>query len=194
MDASGKFIVRVSPELHSKLRELSRSRGISLNELCRSRLAENILTVDRDQELLSAPLRKSILDLPLPIEGLVLFGSQVRGDATAASDTDLLIVLQSGTPISRDLYALWDEKLKQQRESIEALRLVPHFASFPASKGSAGSLWLEVSLNGNVLWEKESGTVKRFLLALREAIAEGRFQRKMSHGQPYWVRKDIDEK
>ncbi len=193
---SGKFVVRIDPALHGKLQEISRTQGISLNQLCRLRLAQNTPLVDPSKVQsfdLPSALQNAILALNIPIEGLVLFGSQVRGDATDFSDTDLLIVLQAGAEITRDLYAVWDERMQSQSDAIDALKLVPHFAALPASVSEAGSLWLEVSLNGTVLWEKSRGRVKRFLFTLREAIAEGQFQRKSSHGHPYWVRGTHEE-
>ncbi len=195
MRPSGKFVVRVSPELHAQLQETSRARGLSLNELCRNRLAQEaaVQRVPGARLSLSHVLLKDIASLPLPVEGIILFGSKVRGDATAASDTDLLIVLNSTVPVSRNNYSVWDERLKKHATEIRELNLVPHFANLPASPTDGGSLWLEVSLNGHILWEKEPARIGGFLYALREAIAEGQFQRKISHGHPYWVRRGDEE-
>jgi hypothetical protein len=184
---SGKFVLRLPPELHASLQNDARSQSLSLNELCRIRLSCLPNSVSGASGF-GGELLAWVQALPAPLIGLTLFGSQAKGAATAGSDTDLLLVLEAGTPLSRDLYSVWDEHFKSLPSGLRSKSLTPHFAVFDPEVGSCGSLWLEISLSGILLWEKFPGRIEKHLIRIREAIADGRFRRMVSHGHPYWVR------
>ena len=112
--------------------------------------------------------------------GIVLFGSAARGESREASDIDLLIVLGRERALSRNLYALWDERFGAVKES-------PHFVHVPANPGDAGSIWLEAAVDGIVSFDRDD-VVSRFLGSVRRMIAAGEVKRRWAHGHPYWVK------
>jgi hypothetical protein len=164
--------------------------------------------------LTSVPL-STLLQTPLAelLDGVVLFGSRARAVTQASqaaeekkiarsaqaktpapprgisdlrgSDTDLLLVLAPGVKLSRDLYRHWDEITARQPGSLPA-HLSPHFSRLPAAPSEAGGLWLEVALEGIVLWER-APSVSSTMAQLREFIAAGGATRKVCHGAPYWI-------
>lgn len=176
---SGKFVLRIPPELHKKLREESLAKGLSLNELCSRKIAP-----ERSEIPVSGPLpRKLIQEVRRnwdgELLGLVLFGSVARGEETARSDVDLLVVLKS--KITRSFYTRWDELFYEDHPEIS-----PHFVRLPETVSSAGSLWLETAIDGIVVWERD-WLISRFFASLRKAILAGEFLRKMAYGHPYWI-------
>lgn len=190
-EASGKFVLRLSPELHAALRVQSRESSLSLNDLCVLKLGEGIVG-DSHPLLTRKVLHKIEKQFP-DVVGVVLFGSAARGEATEFSDIDLLLVLPSGYSISRDLYREWDRWAVAQRREFPYLKKVsPHFVSLPEESLSAGSLWFEVALDGKILLQQEE-TLSQVLYSLREAMASGEISRQFSHGHPYWVRKAENE-
>lgn len=185
MSASGKFILRIPPALHRRLQQLARVRGLSLNETCRSLLEEATGAGEKlfpHQDVLS---RAEPWLREMGIIGVVLFGSQARGTASTESDTDLLLVLPPDTEPRREMYRAWDER----SGFSPSLRVEPHFASLP-DEGKAGSLWLEVALEGRLLWASDASVASR-LAQLRDRVARGDVQRHYSHGHPYWIRKGV---
>lgn len=92
------------------------------------------------------------------------------------SDTDLLLVFSADTEITRALYRKWDG------EADPDLSL--HCVTFP-KRDRTGSLWLEVALDGIVLWERDSA-VSEVLRRLKREIAEGNYVREKVHGHGYW--------
>ena len=191
--ASGRFLLRVSPDLHRRLRERAASEGISLNSLCVKAL----------EAAASPPAEGSAgvpCDLPLPAElargvfetwrdsliGIVAFGSVVRGEAAAGSDLDLLIVLERGSAVERSLYDRWSSMVAERR--IErADRVSPQFVALPDSVETAGGLWLEVAREGRLVLDRD-GRLVRFLASLRDFMMSGKVVRRTVHGQPYWLR------
>ena len=113
--------------------------------------------------------------------GVLVLGSWARGEAAAASDIDVLIVIAPGTPLTRELYRAWDrEPLVFEGRTIDA-----HFAH-PSTAGSAPTaVWCEAAVDGMV-WYDFSGIIATRLGEVRRAIAEGRVVRAFAHGQPYW--------
>jgi predicted nucleotidyltransferase len=182
---SGRFVLRLPVKLHAALRRRASSSGLSLNQLCLRALTE-YLSEGRTAEIASAPgpearwLQAAHRVLGEEWLGAVLFGSEARGEARGDSDIDLLLVAGPAVPLTRRLYALWDEQPGDDRHS-------PHFVHLPASVTAAGSLWLEAAVDGTVLYDRE-GRVGRFLGRLRRAMAAGRLRRKTAYGQPYWVK------
>jgi predicted nucleotidyltransferase len=123
----------------------------------------------------------------------VLFGSMAKGIETDTSDCDLLLVLSSDSSISRSLYKKWDEEVldKITLTMSKGREISPHFVRFTNNFEDIHSLWLEVAISGIVLWSHDLET-ELLLQKIRLAIANGRFVRKTTHGQPYWIRNEKD--
>jgi predicted nucleotidyltransferase len=181
----------MSPDLHRALKRRSTERGITLNQAC----------VDILERAVRAPVSAELPDTLQPagplverlhqqwgaaLLGLVLFGSAARGEMTAASDVDLLVVLAPDTDISRDLYRRWNEAIVPDLPPGLRGRLAPHFVTLPPGPTEAGSLWYEVAVDGRILLDRE-GRVEHFLRALRRELARGTVSRRFAHGHPYWI-------
>jgi predicted nucleotidyltransferase len=176
---SGKFVLRIGSQMHRALKEEAHKAGESLNSLCLRKL-----------QGAAGPLAWSAL-LSVVIQkfepvGIILFGSQARGEATSSSDVDLLIVLKDDQKLSRQLYDEWDLHLRNFDSSS------PHFSYLPALGHPIGSLWLEAALEGEILFDSRD-VLKKTLRGIRQRIAEGSYQRKLSSGHAYWIRKGVNE-
>jgi predicted nucleotidyltransferase len=183
--ASGKFVLRVGPELHLRLSREAKAFGLSLNAYCVNKL-QGATVSDRYAE---AGLGRDFLDsliqgLPRPPLAIVLFGSFARGDQGGCSDIDLLVVLESDVLPNRALYR---ELEKRVELSGRGHPVNPALVSLPHDARAAGSLWLEVALDGVVLWERGS-RVSGFLREVRRQMAAGEVRRALAYGQPYWIR------
>mgnify|MGYP001568696497 CR=1 FL=1 len=185
---SGKFVLRLDPALHHSLVERSVRNEKSLNSTCRELLerslhpTENIVTSalgSACSERIHA-LQKTFGEHLL---GVAVFGSVARDEATTASDLDLLIVIHSTIPLSRDLYRQWDagSATKNPRE------ITPHFVHLAAPE-TAGSIWLETAVDGHVVFDR-NGLLNACLRKIRNYIIEGHATRRFAHGHPYWIRK-----
>jgi len=188
---SGKFLLRVTPELHGRLRRLAAERRTSLNALCAKWLSEAAApsVVSRTQGPLGearwlAAARDLVEGWGEELLGVALFGSAARGELRASSDVDLLLVLEARVPLHRQLYRRWDELVEAKELERE---LNAHFVHLPQRAEDAGSLWLEVAIEGRVISDR-SGRLEGALILLRRAIASGRFVREVAHGQPFWRR------
>jgi hypothetical protein len=115
------------------------------------------------------------------LEALVLFGSAARGEMWEHSDIDLLGVVRAGLPIRREWYAAWDAEIGPPTP-----RLSPHFVALPRTAQNVGGLWLEVAMDGVILWDPR-WRVAQLLASLREQIAAGAAVRRWAHGHSYWV-------
>lgn len=177
---SGRFVLRMPPTLHAALQSAARASGLSLNAYCVRQLeAVGIgVTGDEDATSLVAHARAVAGD---SLSAIVLHGSWARGEATASSDVDALIVVDSRLVLSRALYRAWDAEPVTWR----GRRVDPHFAH-PASEGEFSGLWAEMALDGIVLFERDWKLSAR-LSRIRRAIAAGRLVRRVVHGQPYWA-------
>lgn len=186
---SGKFIVRIAPSEHGRLKAESLKRGLSLNELCQEKLITSGATTDTlvpgSGSLKASDLVVLADQLSIPLLAIVLFGSFSRGDETAASDVDLLLVVAKSQAIDRALYLRWDAAY-QALKMTGTHELSVHFAQLP-DPASSGSLWLECALEGILIYEKRGTGVKKMLCEIRKLIAEGRWRRQYAYGQPYWV-------
>lgn len=172
---SGKFVIRMTPQLHEELHYESERSGNSLNELCLNYLQNGLLldrTIRDDFPELLLKLKTKFKE---SLIGVVLFGSQARGDAHDNSDTDVLVALDEKIPIVRDLY-------KETEDSPFSI----HFTRFPNLPEDAGSIWLESAIDGKILYDQED-RLAIMLNRLRRKIAEGKVVRKVTHGQGYWV-------
>jgi predicted nucleotidyltransferase len=178
--ASGKFIIRIEPELHERLKAKTARVSKSLNELCAEVLARSVDSIPSGTAPDNALARPISGKFGSTFIGLVLFGSHAKGRTTSESDVDLLIVLDSDAEISRALYWSWDEL------ALDPL-LSPHFVRLPVDTSRVEGLWCEVAIDGIVLWDP-SFQVSRFLAAVRREILDGRVTRKVSHSHPYWIR------
>jgi predicted nucleotidyltransferase len=164
---------------------------MSLNALCVRLLDEGLAPEAGSPVRRTAGVEPGLLDAVErswagELVGVALFGSAARGDATAASDVDLLVVLEPGTRIERSLYDRWDEIVTSGGRRDDR-RVSPQFVALPASARDAGGIWLEVAREGIVLGDRDR-RLARFLIELRDLVAEGAFSRKIAHGHPYWVR------
>ncbi len=174
---SGRFLLRMSPDLHGTLRSAARSAGLSLNEYCVRRLLTGGVVHDDAAALVSRAAAVSGRRLV----GLVLHGSWVRGDAASGSDVDALIVVERHVSLSRSLYREWD------REPLTwgGRPLDPHFVHVPAATAVSG-LWAEIATHGLIVFDRD-GELGTYLARVRGAIADGRLLRRTAHGQPYWT-------
>jgi predicted nucleotidyltransferase len=180
--ASGKFVLRLPTGVHEALRREASRRGLSLNGLCRQVLVEHVQNASRPgQSDNESPLVEKIRDLiGEPLVGVVLFGSVARGDSREGSDVDLLVVLDEGQPVARELYSRWDDHFGADKHS-------PHFVLLPPNTAAVGSLWIEAAVDGVVYYDR-AGKVSRFLGEIRRMIADGRLSRRLAYGLPYWVK------
>lgn len=178
---SGRFNLRIEPELHASLREAARDAGTSLNDFCAHKLASpgGLLgpaagaVVDRAGSILGDSLM-----------GVVAFGSWARGDETATSDLDVLLVVGEKVPIARGLYRRWDDGPALQWDGHE---VAPHFVHLPSESEGVSGLWAELALDGLVLFERELA-VSRYLADVRRRILRGELSFRVAGGQSYWVR------
>jgi uncharacterized protein len=183
--ASGRFVLRMPPAFHKKLRDEARRRQVSLNTICQQALegflTRNHLTLGTDGE--SASLVAAISELVgVALIGVVLFGSMARGDSREGSDLDLLVVIRQSLPLTRSLYSRWDQRFAPDEGS-------PHFVHLPLDAMAAGSLWFEAAVDGIVLHDVDD-EVARFLGSIRRLIASGKLTRRSAYGHPYWVKSE----
>ena len=94
---SGRFLLRLNPELHAQLKASARDLGLSLNDYCARKLA-----CPTDASALAddgAAVVQRAIELHGPrLAGVVVFGSWARGEAADGSDVDLLVVLDWSCP------------------------------------------------------------------------------------------------
>src|SRR5262245_32362200 len=97
---SGRFVLRLEPDLHARLRGAARTAGISLNAYCEARLAlaDSIAHLEGDSEPI---IRRAMEVFGKNLVGVVAYGSWARGEAADGSDIDILIVLDSSARLSR---------------------------------------------------------------------------------------------
>lgn len=177
---SGKFVLRMTPSQHLALRQAAEAHDTSLNDWIVQKLfsAEN----------LSSSVVEIILSaFAKDVQAIILFGSVARGDQDQTSDIDLLIVLESSRPIDRGLYHLWDKKIMP----VLGIQYSPQFCHRTKLE-SASSLWLEVALDGKILFDEDK-RIEADMQTLRHKIAAGEYLRKMSHGHSYWVKRADNE-
>jgi hypothetical protein len=180
--ASGRFLLRVDPALHALLRAAARDLGLSLNDYCARKLTAPVDTAALAGDGL-AVVRRAV-DLHGPrLAGVVVFGSWARGEAADGSDVDLLVVLDRDVPLTRSLYAPWDAA----PATWEGRPVEVHLASLPEPGQAPSSIWAEVAIDGLVVFER-GRRVSAALASVRRDIAAGRVVRRLSQGQPYWVR------
>jgi predicted nucleotidyltransferase len=178
---SGKFNLRVPPALHKSLKQQARQNKLSLNQWINI-----LLSSPGEVKNDLAPLIDHFKD---HLRAVVLFGSTARGERGVHSDIDWLIVLSDDVPIKRSLYHDWDEGISLRLDPL----ISPQFVHLPKDLKHTSSLWLEVALEGEILYDP-SNEVRAFLYKLKNLIANGRVQRNTSNGHSYWVRESEDAK
>ncbi len=177
---SGRFVLRLRPGLHEVLHGAARRAGLSLNEYCVRKLAAPSPPPEDPGALAAVEAAGRVAGERLL--GVVAFGSWARGQAGPDSDVDLLVVLEEGLPVTRELYRRWDlEPLEWNGHAVE-----PHFVHLPPVGRPGLGVWAEAAIDGLVLFER-GFQVSRRLAAVRSEIAGGRIRRRTVHGQPYWV-------
>ena len=181
--ASGKLLLRISELRHLLLQSDARDQGVSVNELCRSR-------VESPSALESLPLevglavRAAQATVGEALIGIILFGSYARGSQTDGSDIDLLVVVDQNTKINRTLYRTW-------QSNAEGLnKCEPHFVSLLDPDERISGLWAEVAIDGQILWDRQQ-RIHQLLVKVRRSIIEGKLIAKKIHGQTYWVHSGV---
>jgi predicted nucleotidyltransferase len=191
---SGKFVVRLPPQVHQQLKSESLKRGLSLNELCQERLS----LPHQIQSQRSSPLPEIVLteilattkELKLPIQGIILFGSFARGEQDETSDIDILLILSTEKKIERALYQEWDLAFSNHR-FFGPHEINVHFVYLPDDLKKCGSIWLECALEGLLVFEAPEAKIQKKVLKIRNLIAQGRWRRKFAHGHPYWTEEKL---
>lgn len=182
LTSSGRFLLRMDPALHGRLKEEARAHRLSMNEYCVRKLASPGAPAEGPGTQAVERARSAMGDA---LVGVVLFGSWARDEARPDSDVDLLLVLEEKTPVQRSLYRGWD----REPVSWKGHRLEPHYVHLPEAGAGPSGFWAEVAVDGLVLFEKDL-RVSRRLAELRAFLAAGRMTRREIHGQPYWVEED----
>ena len=184
--ASGTFVLRLDPRLHSVLRHEAVAAGTSLNEWCsRSLAAPGAAGLSAAAEvvvMIRAGLGADLL-------GVVAYGSFARGELAAGSDVDLLVVLSEGVKITRSLYRQWDGVVP----AWEGREIDLHFVHLPDRDNPVSGTWAEAGVCGIVLYDHDL-LVSRRLIDIRSRIAGGELTRRMAQGQPYWIHEERDAK
>ena len=116
------------------------------------------------------------------LAGVIAFGSWARGELTGVSDIDVLIVVDTGTPVRRALYRRWDESpVAWNGHPVE-----PHFVRLPDAGESPSGFWAEIATEGVLLLECDP-RLSGHLARVRDAVAKGRLRRRVAHGHGYWT-------
>jgi predicted nucleotidyltransferase len=174
-------LFRLPRGLHAALQSAAQAAGLSLNEYCTRRLAMPATGVSVHADAVrtvaaAADLHGSAL------VAVVLYGSWPAGQVATSSDVDVLIVVERGVELNRDLYRRWDARpLTWNGRPVD-----PHFVHVPGRDDAPSGVWAEAAVSGVLLFERDEA-VSRHLVRVRAAIAEGRLVRRISHGQPYWT-------
>ncbi|MEO8677824.1 MAG: nucleotidyltransferase domain-containing protein [Vicinamibacterales bacterium] len=172
--------MRLPADLHRTLVKAAADLNLSFNEFCVRRLrapsdAHGLSVV---RSLVVSRARAAFADRLL---GVLVLGSWARGEAAATSDIDVLIVIDTETALTRDLYRAWDlDPLIFEGRGIDA-----HFAHPSAPGAAPTAVWCEAAVDG-VVWYDRDGAIAIRLGEVRRAIAERRVVRAFAHGQPYW--------
>ncbi|MEZ5320383.1 MAG: toxin-antitoxin system HicB family antitoxin [Vicinamibacterales bacterium] len=175
-----RVLLRLPADLHRTLTTAAAEAGLSFNEYCIRRLrVPSDDHASSEARALVVSRARSVFGGRLA--GVLVIGSWARGDAAATSDIDVLIVIDPATPLTRDLYRVWDRApLSYDARAIDA-----HFTHLPAAGAAPTAVWCEAAVDG-LVWYDRDGQIARRLGEVRRAIADGRMVRATVHGQPYW--------
>lgn len=177
MTAKRRILLRLPTHLHEAVKARADAARTSINSLLEHYIARGLQGPNddlADSEILNLAKR----EFGTKFLGLLLFGSQARGDVHDMSDTDILMVVDDSITIDRALYRLWDQRMPDD-VSLQ-------IAHLPANPRDAGSLWLECALDARILHDP-TGRIADFLAQAREYITSGNVVRKTTHGQGFWV-------
>lgn len=184
--ASGTFVLRLDPRLHSVLRHEAAAAGASLNEWCsRSLAAPGAAGLGGAADVVLTIRARFGAELL----GVVAHGSFARGELAAGSDVDLLVVLADGVKITRSLYRDGEGAVP----TWDGRQVDLHFVHLPASGAPVSGSWAEAGVCGIVLYDHDL-VVSRRLSEIRSRIACGELIRRMAQGQPYWIHEGRDAK
>lgn len=176
-----RILLRVPAELHRALAAQAGHERTSVNELCVQRLSGPDLPFLPRRDVAALLARARAVAGP-HLQGVLVHGSFARGEARAASDVDVLVVIDRALALTRALYRHWDgETLSWAGRTVDA-----HFAHAPAANTRPSSVWCEAATEALVLFDA-TGDVSQALVTARAAIAQGHLVRKIVHGQPYWT-------
>ena len=162
------------------MRAAARSANTSLNDYCARRLASPGAALDPAPV---AVVRRAAKVLGESLLAVVAFGSWARGEETASSDLDVLLVVDRAVPISRALYREWDAGPDLSWDGHE---VTPHFVQLPCGAAAVSGLWAEVATDGLIVFERRL-TVSRHLANVRRRILRGELSARFADGQRYWV-------
>ncbi len=176
---SGRFVLRIEPELHRALRRSAKESGLSLNEYCARKLAA---PGNHSAGPFDEAIRHASITFGKQLVGVVAYGSWARDELTEGSDVDLLVVLSPDLAITRELYRAWDAApLHWGSHPVE-----PHFVRLPHDDARVTGAWAEVATEGIVLFDPEF-EISCLLARVRRRILARGLVRRRSQGQPYWV-------
>lgn len=177
--SSGKFVVRLDPHDHALLKEEALSKNVSLNQLCRQKLALKPSASFEEQAV-------SVIRTEFPESvGVLIYGSYARSQFGFGSDIDVMVLIEDQP--SREFYVRWDRHVASRVDH----RISPAFSRLDTNADPTG-LWFELALDARVLWQKNLN-VSRHLAELRHRIASGQYRRSFIHGQPYWQKVKVEK-
>ena len=172
-----RILLRLTKPLHEAVKARAAQEGLSINSLLESLISQG-LSNPLANNITESIIQRAGREYEKQFIGLLLFGSQARGDQHDTSDTDLLLVVSDNLRIERSLYRDWDHVLP------EGISL--HIGHLPKSPADAGSLWLECALDARILFDP-TGAIKNTISVVRDFITSGAMVRRVTHGQGYWV-------
>ena len=172
-------MLRIDPGLHAALREAAQRVGVSLNDLCAERLRVPASDGGGPGAAIVARAAAMFGDA---LRGVAAHGSWARGDLAPGSDVDVLVVVDRHIEVTRDLYRAWDQApMRWHTRHVDI-----HFAHPPTEGVAVTGLWMNVAMDGIVLYDRDLD-VSRRLVQLRSRVASGQVVRHSAHGHPYWV-------
>lgn len=151
-----------------------------MNDYCARTLASPGRSLD---PAVAVVVRRAAKVLRDSLLGVVAFGSWARGEASSASDLDILVIADGQTPISRALYRGWDAGPDLSWDGHE---VTPHFVHLPPRAAAVSGLWAEVATDGLILFERRL-VVSRHLASVRRRLLDGELSARVADGQRYWV-------
>lgn len=177
--ASGRFVLRIDPDLHATLRRSAQRLGVSLNDLCAERVGVPATHGGGPGAAVVARAASLFGDT---LCGVAAYGSWARDDLAPDSDVDVLVVVDRHVAITRDLYRGWDlEPMRWDGRAVDA-----HFAHQVTTSSGVPGMWMDVAIDGVVLYDRDLELSRR-LVELRARVASGHVVRHYVHGHPYWV-------
>lgn len=176
---SGKFLLRLDKNLHRRLVEEAKHQNISLNQLVLSKILSDGITRRPESIFLNDLIQK------LNVDAVVEYGSYVRGEANESSDIDWLIILPKNQKIIRQTYREV-QAIQEKYTSNEYVKKISiHLMHAPENFEELSNFWLEVGLEGKILID--NANFSSVLTEIKNLISRGKYLRKLSGGQPYWI-------